>query len=92
MKNVIDSNARAKSLEKDLLSKERLIKMIEAPSTESAFKILTEAGFGEGVHLDLNSSFEKPMLIEESKLKAFIKEVCPIEDVKKYFLIVHIFI
>lgn len=86
MANSIYANARAKSLENGLLGKKRLLRMIDAPTVEDAFKILFEVNFGDGVAVAESLDFEKLIARENKKLIDFIKENCPSKAFKEFFL------
>lgn len=86
MSNTIYAVARAKAKEASLLGQNRLNRMIDSSSFDEAIKILAEVGFGGG-SLDDTADFEKLISSETALLYDFIKEACPTEEVKKFFLI-----
>ncbi len=87
MANVFYSNAMAKSLENNLLGKERLCRMVETNNPEEAFKILSEVNFGSGVELKDYSEYEKAISEEKSSLYLFVRQNCPSEIFKKFLLL-----
>lgn len=86
MKNAVYANALAKALENNLIGKERLLRMADAESAEAALKVLAEVNFGNGISVSSPAEFEKLFFAETKKLNGFIKENCPIECFKDYFL------
>lgn len=87
MANLIYANARAKSLAKNLLGKERLFRMVEAASAEDGLKILSEVNFGEGVYLESVVDFEKLISAEQNKLFAFLREESSPREVSEFFML-----
>ncbi len=87
MANVIYSNARAKALEKNLLNKERLNRIITAESVTDSMKVLSEVGFGNGVTVDNPFDFEKLTDAEEEKLYSFIRNTCPLKAFEDFFML-----
>lgn len=86
MKNAVYANALAKALENRLLGKERLFHMADSVSAEAALKVLSEVNFGGGITLSSPTEFERLLLAESEKLNLFVKENCPTESFKNYFL------
>ncbi|MBQ3596822.1 MAG: V-type ATPase subunit [Clostridia bacterium] len=87
MINPIYANARAKSLEKFLLGKEKYQRMIDCDSADEAIKILSEVNFGGGVLISSPAEFENLIDAEEDKLFEFIKTGCPFDDLKNFILL-----
>lgn len=73
MINPLFANARAKSLEKFLVGKEKFLRMIDSEDADEALKILSEVNFGGGVSISSATEFEKLIDFEEEKLFDFIK-------------------
>ena len=63
---LIFANARAKAKEMNLLTQDRLLRMMEASSLQDAVRILVEANFGEGAVIDDDNDFEKLLQTETS--------------------------
>lgn len=74
---LIFANARAKAKEMNLLTQDRLLRMMEASSLQDAVRILVEANFGEGAVIDDDNDFEKLLQAEEQAAVDFVKEVAP---------------
>lgn len=87
MGNTIYANARAVALSKNLLGRERLARLLDAPSVEDAIKILSEVNFGDGVKLESSVEFEKLVEIEEVKFFNFLKEQGLTKAVANFFLL-----
>lgn len=71
------ANARIKSLENNLLSSDKLIRMVESKNLEEALKVLVESNYGGGVVLDNPNNFEELLQNEEKNLINFIREIMP---------------
>ena len=87
MVDFIYPNARAKALENTLLGKDRLFRMAESVTVDEALKILSEVNFGEGTAAEGPLDFEHLINAEQVKFFSFIREVCPSDKFKKFFLI-----
>lgn len=73
---LIFANARAKAKERNLISEERLKRMIEVSSLEDAVRILYEINYAGGMIVEAKDFYS--ILDEEKRItNAFVKEVCP---------------
>lgn len=80
------ASARVRSVEKNLLSREKADKMIDSKTPEDALKVLHELGYGED-NSGLNpSKFNEILSVEIQKAYAFIFEVAPDKSVFDAFL------
>ncbi len=61
-------SSRVKAMEKDLLTKERMNKMLEARTNEEAAKVLTECGYGDFTIPVTASEVEEKLSQQRSKL------------------------
>lgn len=86
MANAIYANARAKSLENNLLGTDRLNRMIDSGSPDEAMRVLSEVNFGGGVSVGSFSDFELLISAEEKNFIDFLKSDCPSEALKNYML------
>lgn len=77
MNGVIFSNARIKCLENDLLSEERLNRMIDSSTLEAAVKILYETNYGGGAVVENPLEFDKILKAETDIVSKFILEIMP---------------
>lgn len=85
MTNVIYANARAKSLEKNLITKDKFVKLADADGAESSLSMLRETGFGDCVQIDSPVDFEKLIDAEIGKFFGFLEEVCPVKGLIEIF-------
>lgn len=73
---LIFANARAKAKEYNLLSEERLHRMMEAKSLDEAVRILIETNYAGGMIVEGNNFYD--LLREEERLVTqFVREVAP---------------
>ncbi len=73
---LIFANARAKSKENNLLSEERLHRILESKTTEDAMRVLSEIGYGGGISVERGDFYT--LLKEEEKIAtAFVLEAAP---------------
>ena len=86
MANSVYANARASVLQTNLLSVDRINRMIEASSVDEAIKVLAEINFGDNISISSPLEFEKLIAVEEEKLFDFIKTSSPKECFKKFIL------
>ncbi len=87
MANEIYANARAKSLEKNLLNSERISRMLDSTNALDAIKILNEVGFGDGAQLESVVEFEKLINVENKKFRDFLCEQGALTSVADFFLL-----
>lgn len=66
-------NARIKSLESKLLTRQSLQRLIDSPSKQAAFKTLLDMGFGSGANAQ-QGDFDALFAAEEEKDVALLKE------------------
>ncbi len=80
------ASARLRSLERSMLSRERMERMCDAKTTEEAAKLLTECGYGESVP-------DSPLAVEEllaqarNDLFALVSSIAPDKDIVDVFKI-----
>ena len=80
------ATARVRSVERSLLSMERVDKMLDAKNPEDALKILLDCGFGEGNAELPASAFEELLSQERKKTNEFIRSISPEPEVFDMFL------
>jgi V/A-type H+-transporting ATPase subunit C len=84
---IIYANARIKALENNLLTSDKLMRMIDAQNMDEAVKVLTESNYGGGVVPDNSNKFEALLQSESDKVAALIREIMPIgEGLEIFFL------
>lgn len=77
-------NAMCISRQKDLLGKDKLLRVLDAPDGKEAFRMLREAGFGDG---DVEfGQYESLLASEDSDLAAFVKQFAPTEQALAFCL------
>lgn len=86
MSNTVYADARAKSLCNHLINKERLNRMIESTDADEAFRILAESNFGGGGSFYSVADIEDMIFVEKTALANFIREECPVDNIKKFLL------
>ncbi len=74
---IIYANARIKALENNLLTTDKMFRMIDSDSLEDAVKVLTESNYGGGIVLDNPNKFENLLSGEADQVIKFIKEIMP---------------
>lgn len=74
---LIYANARIKSLENNLLTTDKMFRMIDASSLNEAVKVLIESNYGGGVVLDNANKFDNLLNSEIKHTNKFIKEIMP---------------
>lgn len=84
MANELYTNARCSALESKLLTKKKLVEIIEG-NTDEAIKILNENKIGEGIENILD--YEKMLVQEKQKLYSLIKTLNPSKDIQEYFML-----
>lgn len=82
----IYANGRAKALSNNLLTSERVNRMIDSMSADEAVKILSEVNFGDNIVVPA-VEIDSLISVEKEKLSQFIKSTCDDEKIKKYLLI-----
>jgi len=82
------SVSRIRAIERKLLDKGRLDRMVEAKSAEEAMKVLQEADYGD-IDADSISVYEYETLLKDENKKVYnlMKEIAPEPDVFDLFLI-----
>jgi V/A-type H+-transporting ATPase subunit C len=79
--------ARVRAIEKKLLDKSKIDRMVDAKSANDAVKILGEAGYGlSGGDIDGVSNYEKLLDEENKKVYDILKEIAPEPEIFKLFL------
>lgn len=77
-------NAMCISRQKDLLTKDKLLRAAEAADAKEAFRLLREAGFGEG---DAPyTDYERLLAEQDNELVTFVKQFAPNEQVAAFCL------
>ena len=77
-KDIVFINGLVKSREKYLISEEKFLRVIDAPSADEAFKMLREYNFGGEAPADIAASdYEKLISAEWDNFTAFLKEYSP---------------
>jgi V/A-type H+-transporting ATPase subunit C len=74
---LIYANSRIKSLENNLLTMDKMIRMIDSATLDEAVKVLTESNYGGGIVPDNPNKFDSLLESEEDKTVAFIREIMP---------------
>ncbi len=72
---LIYANARIKSLENNLLTTEKMLRMVESKSLGEAIKVLIESNYGGGIVLDNPNKFYELLVSEELITNNFIKGI-----------------
>lgn len=80
------STARVRSVEKNMLSKERAEKMIDAKTIDDALRILYECEYGNGKDQVAAKDFEELLTEEHKKTYNFIMSIAPELNNFKIFL------
>lgn len=84
------STARVRSVERNLLTKERIEKMIDAKTADEALKVLAECEYGEtGVEIASAADFEILLSSEHRKVYEFIRSIAPKPEMFDLFLYVY---
>lgn len=81
----LHSSARIKVIEKDLLSKEQLSRMLEAQNAKDAFKVLSESGYGTPNTEYNYTDYDKMLFDQKKKVYDFIKNISPTFELFKLF-------
>ncbi len=78
MNSLIYGNSAIKAKETtSLLTKDKLIRLLDASSTVDAVKILTESGYGAGLVLDRAEDYQLLLQKEEDSYLDYVKSVAP---------------
>ncbi len=80
------STARVRSVEKNMLTRERAEKMIDAKTTEDALKVLDDIDYGYGSEMTDPNNYEKLLTDEHKKTYDFITSIAPELDYFNMFL------
>lgn len=80
------STARVRSVEKNMLSRERAEKMIDAKTIEDALKVLEDIDYGYGGETTDANNYEKLLTEEHKKTYDFITSIAPELDYFNMFL------
>lgn len=75
--DLVYSNARIKTLEANLLTGDRLNRIISSENLTDAVKVLAEVGYGNGIVLSNPNNYNELLKAEDDKLVRFLKEVIP---------------
>ncbi|MFA9421983.1 MAG: V-type ATP synthase subunit C [Sedimentibacter sp.] len=80
------STARVRSIEKNMLTRERAEKMIDAKTIEDALRVLDECDYGYGIEPIVPNDYEKLLTDEHKKAYDFIMTIAPELNYFKMFL------
>jgi len=80
------STARVRSVEKNMITRERAEKMIDAKSAEDAIKVLYDCDYGYGEEVANVNDFDKLLAEEHKKTYEFIMSIAPEIDNFNIFL------
>lgn len=80
------STARVRSVEKNMLTRERAEKMIDSKTTEDALRVLDDCYYGNGNEMVEPNDYEKLLTEEHKKTYDFITSVAPELDYFNMFL------
>jgi len=84
--------ARVRVLETKLLGRERIDRMVDAPSAQDALKVLSEAGYSHLVaEIESPYDFEIILINEMKRVFNFIREISPDPDITDLFFLKHDF-
>jgi len=80
--------SRIRAIEKRLLDKVKLDRMVEAKSADESLKVLLEAGYGSGDG-DIKSVFEYENILKEEHKKVYslLNELAPKQETINMFLL-----
>lgn len=85
-KSTLYASARVKALENRLISRDRFIRMLEAPGADDVLKILYEISYAEGIVISNPAEYQKLLDIELMSLISLFESICPDEFVLHCFL------
>lgn len=71
------STARVRSIEKNMLTHERAIKMIDAKTPEDALRVLDDISYGNGDELTDPNKYEEILTEEHKKVYDFVTSIAP---------------
>lgn len=71
------STARVRSVEKNMLTRERAEKMIDSKSTEDALRVLDDINYGNGIESLDHNKYEELLTEEHKKTYDFITSMAP---------------
>lgn len=75
--DLVYSNARIKTLESNLLTEDKLNRIISSNNLLDAIKVLAELGYGNGFSLPNPNNYNDLLELENNKLIKLLKEVIP---------------
>lgn len=78
-KDYVFASARVRSVEKNLLTKDKAEAMIDSKSAEDALKILYDLGYGDGTEGLRAEQFESLLSAETDKTYSFVRGIAPDE-------------
>ncbi len=73
--SVVYANARIKCLENNLLTRDKLVRMMDCATLEDAVKVLAETNYGGGLGIDNPKLFDKLLLAEEKSVTDFVRSL-----------------
>ncbi len=74
---LIYSNSRAKTIEKTLLTRDKILRLISTSNLVDAMRILQEVGYGVGISIDDGFDYNVLLNSEYDKILSFFKEAMP---------------
>lgn len=77
-------SARIKAMERGLLSRERIERMLDAPTTEEAVKVLAECGYGE-MNALTGAELERVLAEQQRKVMADLSSGAPDKNIVDIF-------
>ena len=77
-------STRIKAMERGLLSRERIERMLDAPTTEEAAKVLTECGYSEMSEIT-GSELERVLAEQQKKVMADLSSGAPDKNIVEIF-------
>lgn len=78
-KDYVFASTRVRSVERNMLTKERAENLIDSKTPEDALKILYDLGYGDGSEDIIAEHFEELLSEETKKVYAFIRGIAPSE-------------
>ena len=85
--SLLYATSRIKAQENNLITDERLTRMIDSQSYEDAVKILLECNYGEGMALNSFSDYDDLLNAEKNAVTNLIREIAPKNSGMEVFLV-----
>lgn len=77
MTGILYASGRVSVVQKNLLSADKINRLVTSADLNEAVKILSEYGYGGGVSLSSAFAYEQALVAEEDLLCAFMREILP---------------